>query len=328
MKIRVVGCGWFGSHITLSLLKYGHDVTAFDRADRLFNGASGANQSRLHLGFHYPRCSYTRNESIDNFHEFMENYYHLTKVVEINIYGIAELVSLIDYSTYRDIMRSSGNEFLEIDPQDYGLFYLEGAMLTRERLINQNFARKWFSGELNGHFILNHSIDSLYDDKWDLTIDCTFGAFDIHPVEWVEPCIMMLFEGPTNRAVTIMDGPEGVSVYPFDDRSVSLTSVSETPLERCKTMWDARKRIELISQKELTKIHNKMVDRITRYMPDFTKTYKYLGNVMAPRVKPISASDRRSTVINHYGKVITVFPGKISGVFDAERKVKEIIGQL
>mgnify|MGYP001573815568 FL=1 len=75
MKIRVVGGGWYGCHIALSLIADGHQVTLFERGYKLFHGASGANQSRLHLGFHYSRDAQTRLESRHSFGEFMASDY-------------------------------------------------------------------------------------------------------------------------------------------------------------------------------------------------------------------------------------------------------------
>ena len=38
----------------------------------IFNGASGYNQNRLHLGFHYPRSKKTRIQSKVGFYKFIK----------------------------------------------------------------------------------------------------------------------------------------------------------------------------------------------------------------------------------------------------------------
>ena len=70
MKIAIIGAGWFGCHIGHELLKEGHKVTIFEREKELFNGASGNNQNRLHLGYHYPRSNLTRVQSKKGFNIF------------------------------------------------------------------------------------------------------------------------------------------------------------------------------------------------------------------------------------------------------------------
>jgi len=104
MRIAIVGAGWYGCHIAKALLDVQADVTVFEKEDGIFRGASYNNQSRLHLGFHYPRCSYTRDESITSYNLFMGKYSGFTRHVTNNIYAIAEDKSLIDWMTYRDIM--------------------------------------------------------------------------------------------------------------------------------------------------------------------------------------------------------------------------------
>ena len=135
MKIRVVGGGWYGCHLAATFIAEGHEVTLFERADRLFAGASGGNQGRLHLGFHYPRDAATREDARDSFGAFMAVYGHLTRAVPVNIYAVARDRSLIDWRTYAATMRSAGLGFLEVEAAGYGLANVEGAMLTGERVV-------------------------------------------------------------------------------------------------------------------------------------------------------------------------------------------------
>lgn len=325
MRIRVVGAGWYGSHIALALLREGHDVVVYERHEQAFAGASGHNQSRLHRGFHYPRCFWTRSRALTDYDEFMRHYGHLTNPVRTNIYAVAKNVSMIDWMTYKLTMHSTGIDFLEVGPEDYGLANCEGAMLTGERLIVQDRARDWFTDKLGAALHLDHEVETIRDPGYDVTIDCTFGMFGTHPVEWVEPCVMLIFSGPTDRAVTIMDGPEGVSLYPFDEQHVSLTSVSETPFARCETMADAYRAIGTLTPQKIDQIKKRMIARLDAFWPSFADAYRFHSHVTAPRVKPISASDRRACVVTPNDDVITVFPGKISGVFEAERRVLDIL---
>ncbi len=326
MKIRVVGGGWYGCHLAAALIAEGHEVTLFERADRLFAGASGGNQGRLHLGFHYPRDAATREDARDSFGVFMAAYGHLTRAVPINIYAVAKDRSLIDWRTYAATMRASGLGFLEVDGADYGLGNVEGAMLTGERVVLADAARDYFTERLAGRVELGVEVERFDDGDWDRTIDCTYGGLAGPPVEWVEPCILLLFAGAGDVAVTVMDGPEGCSVYPYAPGTVSLTSVCETPFARCPTMAEARATMSAVDHELIGEVQRRTVARIRRYLPGFEETYGYSGYAVAARVKPVSSSDRRATVVSGEGRVISVFPGKISGVFEAERAVRERLG--
>jgi L-2-hydroxyglutarate oxidase LhgO len=59
-KIAVIGAGWFGCHIAYQLIKKNYSVKIYEERNDIFCGASGNNQNRLHLGFHYPRSLITR----------------------------------------------------------------------------------------------------------------------------------------------------------------------------------------------------------------------------------------------------------------------------
>ena len=73
-KIRIVGGGWYGCHIAKRLLEEGHQVFLYEKEPHLFDGASANNQSRLHLGFHYPRDAVTRKESLTDSKRFKDTY--------------------------------------------------------------------------------------------------------------------------------------------------------------------------------------------------------------------------------------------------------------
>ena len=337
MKIKIIGGGWYGCHLASSLLADDHDVTLFEKTGSLFSGASGANQSRTHLGFHYPRCKKTRNESRAGHREFMEKYGELTKEIPCNIYAIASDVSLIDFKTYRDIMAASGNDFLTLAPGDHGLTNIEGAVVTGERLILQIHTKRMFERLLAGHIIYSTYEDmSEYgssakegvDRTYDLVLNCTYGALPTPGVARYEPCVLYIYEGRQEYACTVMDGPFGVSMYPyFEDGYVSLTSVEHTPIAICDSFQEAQ---SAVAEAEaytgwLDKNRNAMEDRMAHYLPWFRDNYRYRSHSIAIRSLPGSAADRRTCHCYRDGNVVSVLPGKISGIFKIEREIKEII---
>ena len=67
MKIAIIGAGWFGCHLASELKNDGHSILLFEKEKDIFAGASGNNQNRLHLGYHYPRSYITREQSKKGF---------------------------------------------------------------------------------------------------------------------------------------------------------------------------------------------------------------------------------------------------------------------
>ena len=323
MKIRIIGAGWYGCAIAMFLMGEGHDVTVFEKEDGVFAGASGANQSRLHLGFHYPRCAKTRSASLKAHQLFIDTFPNLSTPVPLNIYAIAT-DSMIDYRSYLSVLRESGSPFFEIDPAGFGLTNLEGAVQCPERLIQQDEARKFFTEALKDNVQTHTLVLPTFGDEWDWTIDCTFGAFGSEGIALYEPCIMHLYDGPDHMAITVMDGPYA-SIYPWYTGGISLTAVNYTPMGRPETYEEAQQIIKDLTDEKIDQNRAGMESTIKGYVPWFDDQWKWRSYVTSIRGVPPSRADSRQCIVRSEGRFIQVQPGKIDAIFSAARRVREII---
>ena len=81
-KIAIIGAGWFGCYIGYDLIKSGYEVKIFEKEKEIFSGASGYNQNRLHLGFHYPR-SYRTIQGLEmDIKNLLKNFQNFLKVLK------------------------------------------------------------------------------------------------------------------------------------------------------------------------------------------------------------------------------------------------------
>ncbi len=208
MKIRVIGAGWYGCSLAAGLIAAGHDVRIFEKADRIFTGASGNCPARLHLGAtHYPRSRATQLACKRHHGEFMARYGFLTRNVPTNIYAVVAVDSLLDFGSYIEALKSADTEFVTIfDPAEYGLQNIEGAVLTGERHILADKARAHFEELLGGRIHFGEAVSDLGGSEWDMTIDATFAANDTETIDRFEPCLTVLLRGPVDRSLTCMDG--------------------------------------------------------------------------------------------------------------------------
>ena len=92
-KVAIVGGGWYGCHIALSLAKKGYDVTIFEKNVGIFSGISGRFGIRLHAGPHYPRSLKTRLSCRKGFVKFHKKYPELINEHQYSIYGLGILDS-------------------------------------------------------------------------------------------------------------------------------------------------------------------------------------------------------------------------------------------
>ena len=170
-RIAILGAGWYGCHIGASLKALGFDVTVFEQHHRPLHEASGNNQFRLHLGFHYPRHHGTRVQSRDGFLRFIERYPHLSREVSENIYAVPKEESLIDFLTYRLIMISSGIEFRETRDISIGLRAVDGLLLVGERVLLIERARRYFLDSLGDSLVLGHKVSAVEDAADAVNVD-------------------------------------------------------------------------------------------------------------------------------------------------------------
>lgn len=326
MKIRVIGGGWYGCHLSAALSDAGHEVELHEASDRLFTGASGANPARLHKGFHYPRSRLTRAACQDHAEAFMAKYGALTGAVPVNIYAVAEHDSLVDFGTYRQILSGEVEFITMANPQEFGLVNVEGALLTGERHIIIDRARAYFEERLADVVQYGRPAGDLDDPAWDWTIDATFCALDAETIDRYEPCLTVLLEGPTYLAVTVMDGPFP-SVYPWNERDglSSLTSAKFTPLSKtCRTWAEARAVLDQASRSDLMNRAHDMLHQMATYWPGVVAHYRIAELRTAVRAMPKSGADARLVDVVQVGeRALRVRAGKIDAVFRAEALIKE-----
>lgn len=340
IKVAIVGGGWYGCHIASYLKNLNMEVVLFERNEQVFMEASGKNQNRLHLGFHYARDYQTRLQSRDGFNRFIERYSSLTKHVENNIYAIPRKKSLIDIKTYKMIMAGSGIEFedLSLEHIPFEVTNIVGAIKTKERLIKVDESREFFADllrdEIRFGYALTQDDISISDDnvtiegqKFDYVIDATWSKlFPLSSDIFYEPTLLLYYKSQYNSmALTLVDGPL-ISIYPTDRENIfTLSSVRLTPLGNYQDSAQAEARIKTIKNTEIDALRIKMEEEIEEYLPTFRKDFEYTGPQLSIKTKLSGMEDNRACYVEKTGRVFRVMSGKIDTVFvAAERIVSEI----
>lgn len=330
MKIRVLGGGWYGCHIACDLIAAGHEVELWELAERLFSGASGGNPARLHLGFHYPRSRLTRAMCQETHERFMAVYGELTRTIPTNVYAVAADDSLVDFGTYRQVLRGEV-EFVTLErPAEIGLEHVEGAILTGERHILINAARAHFEALLGAHVrygVAQPEPGELQGPGVDWTIDCTFCALDGLRIDRYEPCVTALVKGPTDKAVTIMDGPFP-SLYPWDEwhELSSLTSAKWTPLAACASYAEAAARLKSATAAEIDARAEAMRAQLRHFWPASWDLYELSDVKLTIRAMPLSGSAARLVDVVRVGpRNIRIRAGKIDAILHAATLVREVL---
>ena len=85
MKIAIIGAGFYGSYFSLNLKKINKNIQIdlFDKNREILSEAAMHNQSRLHLGFHYPRSPETIRQTLLGYDLFKKEFDHKDQIYTV-----------------------------------------------------------------------------------------------------------------------------------------------------------------------------------------------------------------------------------------------------
>ena len=341
MKIAIIGAGWYGCHIGLSLKNNGFDIKIFEKNDDIFLESSTNNQYRLHQGLHYARSSLTRYQSRDGFLRFCERYPNFSQIIEENYYLIPKYESILDFNTYFSIMFSTGINIEKLNvnhiPKYLDASKFEGLIKCDERILLNNKAKQFFNKELNNVLYKNTKIESctkendkiiINNETFDYLVDCTWGALNPINNYFYEPTLLLYYQTKKDiifPAITLVDGPLW-SIYPTDKAGIyTLSSVTHTPIGLYNSKNDAYHRLSNISTDEIDIKREHMELEVSTYFSKFQSYFTYIGPQFSIKTKPIGKVDDRHSSVVRNDNVFSVYSGKVDNIFQAS---DYILGQL
>lgn len=338
MNFLIIGSGWYGCHLACKLIEAGHTVKIVDKTNRVFQGSSSKNQNRLHLGFHYPRSPDTIIECLRGYSKFIESYSNCLYKFTDNIYLISKINSHVTIDTYLATYRNHDISYniitstlpLEITNVETPVIQVE------EQYINHRIAQANFEDKLNAHVInipdrtICNTLQGIIDyatscdesSKYDYVINCTFNHLEPIDFEFYELFLTLLYkiDTPNIFSYTLMDGPF-FSIYPYDidNKIYTVTSVVHGILYRGRTpMYNYT-----ITQVEDRKVS--IEQQIKEYIPTWSDKATYVNHFVSWKTKHNTTTDDRSLRYEMKGNVISFYGGKITGIFEAERILFDLL---
>ncbi len=333
-RIAIIGTGWFGCHIACALMREGYSVRLFERTDRIFSGASGNNQNRLHLGYHYPRSAQTRKE-IRLTHDRFASVYP-TKEVQSNLFAVAS-DSWIDLKSYLSIMRGENLPIDQYPASQLGIYNVENdtVLMTKERVIDTVAASNIFAEKLSGLIAFNSVVEPFNSNLevvveecvFDACIDCTSGELSFNKQIFFEPAVMAEYEGPKEHfALTVMDG-----YYPclYPTATPGRWRVSHV-MHTARGVFDkASEARKALSQLDTIEVTRQMTEAMNYFYPSFSKKFTpafNLAKAVRTKLKNNNASREFCYAIDN--RIMRIFSGKICSVFLAEEAVDKWLKTL
>lgn len=127
----VIGGGFFGCYLALSLKQQLNSVVILEREGDLLQRASWVNQARVHNGYHYPRSLLTALRSHLNFPRFVAEYSDCIQTDFQNYYAIGKTFSKVNARQFKTFCQRIGAP-------------LTPAPATIQRLFNSNLVEQVF----------------------------------------------------------------------------------------------------------------------------------------------------------------------------------------
>jgi len=325
--VAIVGAGWYGCYAADYLSARGVPFVLVDQKGTVFGGASAANQNRLHIGFHYPRSAATRRECAEGYRRFARQFPDFLR--DLNTFYFVAKQSIVDYSTYTAIFKQEGVPFREVDLAEAESVcgmrlvsgYLDANACVRcdEKWIDPAAAKQFYAAKY-GSRVLTHIPTGTCG-----VLDCTYGQANAPSDATYEVCIALIYRQTTHTApfaLTVMDG-EFFSIHPYQLDSdtnkllYTVTHVTHTPVAETSCAKDAKRVAGAFGAEDVEPLKKKMLDDLTRFVPDFESHFEYVGYLASVKCKfrDAGSADRSMRVWHPRTDVMSFCGGKITGIF-------------
>ena len=346
MKVLIIGGGLFGTSIAIKIRENfkNSKVILCEKKNDLMLGASGKNQFRCHLGYHYPRSEQTIAECKKSFFDFNE-YYSDTYLKTENYYAISKKNSKTSFDEYLSILNSNNLQYKIKKHSLLNPKLIEGSIQVNEKIISINLIRKktWkILKSLNVDIKLNTkiSLTQKHLNDYDYVILCTYdknneNLIDINSIkkkkyyyQLVEKIIVKPPKIFQNKSFVIMDGPF-MCIDPYEKKNYSiLGSVESSVVEKINSKinnFNHTKHLEEYAFKnnDLEMFFN-IKKNFEKYFFNFDKT-KYFKSFFTIRATEKNKKDSRITKIGQNQNLITLFSGKwVNCITNANKVIKLI----
>ena len=342
MKIAIIGAGFYGCNFALEINKrFNHlvNITIFDKEKEILTGAIANNQHRLHLGFHYPRCDTTIEQSRRTFKKFLEEFGHCTAMYPN--YYLVHKNSQVSYRDYLDKFDSKNIGYQEINKKEISRFVriqdIEGVVKCDERVINLSKLKTEIKKKLINSgikIVVGKKIDNISQLKgYDHIINCTYSSPEIGLEDQIktksELCfIPIVYDNNgdfTDNCFTIMDGPFSSIYQTSVDRVLSVSNVLKTPYYKSKKVDDLLTIKRNLSHVKIKQICNEILEESSSYFPNINQT-SVLDCYISIKTKiEKDNNDFRGSFLLDGDTTTSIMCGKISCFYDLKSTMLDII---
>jgi len=346
LKVLIIGAGFFGSSIAIKIKENfkNSKVTLCEKKHDILLSASGKNQFRCHLGFHYPRSDKTIQECKKSFLDF-DKYFNDTYLKSENFYAISRNDSKISFEEY---LKSLDKNNLKYKIESNDLLkqqMIQGSIKVDEKIISISLVRKklWkMMKNLNIEIKLNTKVHLHKEIKrdYDYIILCTYDENNknlkninyIKKEKYYYQLVEKILVKPPkiyqSKSFVILDGPF-MCIDPYENSNYSILgsvkkSVVKSIASKIHNFDEFPALKKYLFKNSNLNIYSNIKNDFKNFFLNFEET-KYFKSFFVVRATVKNKNDERVTRIINNNKIINVFSGKWVNCMTTAKKIVKML---
>jgi glycine/D-amino acid oxidase-like deaminating enzyme len=352
--IGIIGGGFYGCCLALTLAERFRHVVVLEREDDLLKRASYANQARVHNGYHYPRSLLTASRSAINYPRFLKEFDGCIDRTFLKVYAIARNTSKVTAYQFLKFCGRVGIPARRTPPAIARLFnetLIEDTFITEECAFDAVQLRQLLRRKMEAagvEVVCNEQVESIERGgrariqlnlasgcgiAADSVLNCTYAKINELLVrsslpklplkhELTELALIQMPPELEKVGITVMDGPF-FSSMPFPALGLhTLSHVTYTPHASWKDSLEEPLKFPTLPPSK----YIFMLRDATRYVPSLKNAvYKHSHFEMKTVLLQNEVDDGRPILCRHdYGMpgLSVVLGAKIDNIYDVVQSVE------
>lgn len=320
--IGIIGAGFYGSYIALTLANKGHKIILIDPEDK--TSATLHCQARLHSGMFYVRSIKDLVSCARNFTKFFKIFKPYI-YSEFKSYYLIDKNSKVDFDSYKQICKDAGLRTKEVKLNYVNPKAVQGILETNEFSINTSELLSNLITQCKNHPNITFKKDFVVKIEDGAEIDL-YTAYSGHIK--VDKCILAAYGNNFNFLKGL-----GYRVPSFNNYKIPVIKYSDNLPNDCHAVVDgdfwssiALKDYKLLTNKfnlDTEDCWNKSLDLMKVYIPELQADLKGIDIV-----NKFVLTNSREASITRYGnkniQIYSVFSGKLTNIFDIINQIENL----
>lgn len=346
-RVAVVGGGVFGATAAVHLARSGCRVELYERCSDLLMGASGSNQNRLHVGYHYPRSIETALSSREAERDFRAEFGASVVDSDERYYGVAREGSKVSGDQYLRFLDYLSLEYRRERPAFVNHNALDVCVRVREgsfdpRVLRELAKRKLREAGVRVHLRAQADYETVR--RFNQVVLAAYARQNHFlrdaqlPIRMYqfEVCEKLLLEPPPDlmrKSLVVLDGdfmcidPLGTSQFALAGHvvhAIHAAAVGASPVAPTRIHGYLDRGV---IKKPIGTRYPLFVETAAKFMPSIVGA-RHPGSLFTVRaVLPgLETTDARPTLVERLSeKVVTIFSGKIGTCVQAARQTVALV---